>query len=238
MSAAGVGRRPEGRPGGALPRLHVVTDDSLLASGAWPSRAVEVLEAGGPALCLQLRGPRTEGAVLHGLASELLPHTRRSGARLVVNDRVDVALAVAVDGVHLGERSLPVSVARSLLRDDRWLGASCHDASSAAAAQREGADYAFLGTTFPTPSHPGVTGMGLEGLTAALARLESLPVIAIGGIDAARVPSVLSTGAYGVAVVRGVWGARDAASAVRRYLEAIGGHVTRAAAPAERGVEL
>jgi thiamine-phosphate pyrophosphorylase len=233
-----VERRPEGRTEGALPRLHVVTDDSLLASGAWSSRAVEVLEAGGPALCLQLRGPRMEGAVLHGLASELLPHARRSGARMVVNDRVDVALAVAVDGVHLGERSLPVSVTRSLLPDDRWLGASCHDATCAAAAQREGADYAFLGTIFPTPSHPGLAGMGLEGLTAALARLDSFPVIGIGGIHVSRVPSVLATGAYGVGVVRGVWDARDAASAVTRYLEAIGLHVGRAAAPAERGVEL
>ena len=227
MSARAEGPRPEG----ALPRLHVVTDDSMLGRGGWAARAVEVLEAGGPCVCLHLRGPRTEGATLHALAGELLPHARRTGALLVVNDRVDVALAVDVDGVHLGTRSLPVDAARRLLGGERWLGASCHDASSAFAAHREGADYVFLGTIFPTPSHPDVAGMGLEGLAATLARLGGFPVVGIGGIDAARVASVLATGAYGVAIVRGVWGARDAASAVRRYVEAIGEHAEATGAP-------
>ncbi|HUF76609.1 MAG TPA: thiamine phosphate synthase [Longimicrobiales bacterium] len=231
MSQARAGNAADTRREVPLPRLHVVTDDSMLGRGGWAARAAEVLEAGGADVCLHLRGPRTEGATLHDLATELLPHARRAGARLVVNDRVDVALAVEVDGVHLGGRSLPVGVTRGLLGDGRWLGASCHDASSAAAARREGADYVFLGTIFPTPSHTDVAGMGLEGLAATLARLEAFPVIGIGGIDAARVPSVLATGAYGVAVVRGIWDGRDPASAVRRYVEAIGAHAVPMAAP-------
>jgi len=211
--------RPD--PAAELARLHVVTDDSMLLRGGWPERAVAVLEGSGPGVCLHLRGPRTDGATLHRLAAELLPHARRTGAHLFVNDRVDVALAVAVDGVHLGGRSLPVGAARKLLGRQRWLGASCHDGAEAETACRDGADYVFVGTVFPTPTHAGVVGMGLEGLTATLARLERCPVIAIGGIDPDRVPGVLAAGAHGVAVVRGVWEARDPAKAVRRYVEAL-----------------
>lgn len=230
-------RAPGGREARALARLHVVTDDSMLARGGWAERAVAVLEAGGQDLCLHLRGPRTDGATLHRLATELLPHARRTGAALFVNDRVDVALAVDLDGVHLGGRSLPVAAARALLGAGRWLGASCHDVVEALRVRGDGADYAFVGTIFPTPSHPRVAGMGLEGLAATLARLEGWPAIAIGGIDPARTGAVLGVGAYGVAVVRGVWEARDPARAVRRYVEAIGEGAAPVGARANGGEE-
>ncbi|MSR20247.1 MAG: thiamine phosphate synthase [Gemmatimonadetes bacterium] len=209
-----------GRAAGLLPRLHVVTDDSMLARGGFEARAIAVLEAGGAGVALHLRGPRTDGSALYRLASDLLPHARRSGTLLVVNDRLDVALALEVDGVHVGQRSLGVRVARGLLGPDLWLGASVHDAKEASAAREEGADYAFLGTMFETPTHPGRVGMGIEGL-AATVRVGGLPIVAIGGIDPARVPEVLAAGAYGVAVVRGVWDAPDAVGAVRRYRQAI-----------------
>jgi thiamine-phosphate diphosphorylase len=205
----------------AFPRLHVVTDDSMLARGGWDARAAAVLEAGGSGVCLHLRGPTTEGATLHRLASELLPIARKVGALLFANDRVDVALAAGLDGVHLGARSLPVGTVRGLLPEGRWLGASCHDATEASTARHEGADYAFLGTIFPTPTHPGVAGMGPEGVAATVSGLGGFPIIGIGGIDPARAADVLEAGAHGIAVVRGVWDARDAASAVQRYLEAI-----------------
>jgi len=212
------GASPEGR---SLPRLHVVTDDSMLARGGWKARAAEVLATGASGLCLHLRGPRTDGATLYRLASELISHAHIAGAQLVVNDRLDVALALRMDGVHLAERSLPVAASRALLGADPWLGVSRHDAAEIAAAVREGADYAFLGTIFATPTHPGVVGMGLEGLSATLSGLGGFPVLGIGGIDPERVAGVLHAGAHGVAVVRGVWDARDPVSAVRCYLEAI-----------------
>ncbi|HUP51304.1 MAG TPA: thiamine phosphate synthase [Longimicrobiales bacterium] len=221
MSAPAAGHEGPARFAGALPRLHVVSDDAMLARGGWEALAADVLAAGGAGLCLHLRGPRTDGATLHRLARELLPHARRTGALLFVNDRVDVALGVDVDGVHLGGRSLPVGAARGLLGDDLWLGVSCRDAAQIAASHHEGADYAFLGTIFPTPTHPEVAGMGLEGLAATLGGLGAFPVIGIGGVDPASVPGVLGAGAHGVAVSRGVWDARDSAAAVRRYVEAI-----------------
>jgi len=205
----------------SLPRLHVVTDDSMLSRGGFESRAVAVLEAGGPGVALHLRGPHTDGATLFRLASELLPRARSAGSLLLVNDRVDVVLVAGVDGVHVGARSLGVRVARSLLGPEAWLGASVHDAGGALAAQAEGADYAFLGTIFDTPTHPDRRGMGLVGLAATTGGVSRLPLVAIGGIDPARVQDVLGAGAYGVAVVRGVWDARDPAVAVRRYLEAM-----------------
>lgn len=233
MSAAASGPRPSRRSGGPLARLHLVTDDAMLARGGWASRAVAVLEAGGAEVCLHLRGPHTDGATLHRLAEELLPRARHADTSLFVNDRVDVALAVDVDGVHLGGRSLPVAAARRLLGRERWLGASCHDAAEADVARRDGADYAFVGTIFPTPSHPGAMGMGLQGLAATLAQLDEWPAIGIGGIDPSRVGDVLGTGAYGVAVIRGVWDARDPARAVRRYVEAIEAGAPRVGAPAK-----
>ncbi len=221
MSAPPAAHEGAARHAEVLPRLHVVSDDATLARGGWEARAADVLAAGGTALCLHLRGPRTDGATLHRLARELLPRARGAGARLFVNDRVDVALAVEVDGVHLGGRSLPVGAARRLLGADRWLGVSCRDAAQIAASRHEGADYAFLGTIFPTPTHPEAAGMGVEGLAATLGGLGAFPVIAIGGVDPASVAGVLGAGAHGVAVVRGVWNARDPATAVRRYVQAI-----------------
>jgi thiamine-phosphate pyrophosphorylase len=205
-----------------LPRLHVVTDDSMLGRGRFEARAAEVLAAGGPNVALHLRGPRTDGATLFAHARALLPAARRSGTLLIVNDRLDVALAADADGGHVGHRSLGVRVARALLGDDPWLGASVRDATEAVQAAAAGADYAFLGTIFATPSHPGQAGMGLEGLSAVAGRVEAtFPMIAIGGIDAARAPDVLGAGAYGIAAVRGIWDSRDPAAAVGHYKDAI-----------------
>jgi len=212
---------------GPLPRLHVVTDDATLGLPRWEALAMGVLSVGGSDICLHLRGPRTGGAVLHGLASRLLPVAGRAGAVLVVNDRVDLALAVPLHGVHLGRRSLPVGVVRELLGPERWLGASAGSGEEAAWAWREGADYAFVGTTFATATHPEATELGLEGLAATLRGHQGVTAIAIGGIGPSAVQSVLAAGAYGVAVVGGVWAQPDPGAALRRYLEAIhGGTVT------------
>ena len=204
-----------------LPRLHVVTDDSVLGRGGFEASARDVLAAGGPDVALHLRGPGADGSTLFSLAEALLPAARRSGTLLFVNDRIDVALAVGTDGAHVGQRSLGVRVARELLGAGRWLGASVHGAAEAREAEAEGADYAFLGTIFPTPSHPEQAGMGLEGLAAVVGGAKSSRIVAIGGIDLARAADVLGAGAYGIAAVRGIWDSRDPAAAVGDYKEAI-----------------
>ena len=198
----------EENSGSALPRLHVVTDDAVLARPDWQSVALTICAAGGSALALHIRGPHTCGRKIYRLAAALAPHAKRTDALLFVNDRVDVALTTDVDGVHLGVRSLALSAVRSLLGPKIWIGASCHNANTAAAV---GADYVFLGAIFETPSHPNVRGIGID-------EFAQVTLACPGGINPRRVRSVVKAGASGVAVLRGVWDAEDPARAVRNYL--------------------
>jgi thiamine-phosphate diphosphorylase len=206
---------------GRIPRLHVVTDDEVLAASDFPGIAGALLSAGTADLAVHVRGPGTGGGRLLALASELRDGAARSGAWLVVNDRADVALAAAVRAVHLGRRSLPVSEVRRILGHGARLGVSTHTPEEAAQAARDGADWIFAGTTYATPSHPGRKGCGPEGVRRAVAAAEGVPVVAIGGVDVGRVAEILAAGAHGVAVVRGVWGAADPVAALKRYVEAL-----------------
>lgn len=139
----------------------------------------------------------------------------------MINDRVDVAIAIGADAVHLGQRSLPIAVTRGLFARTTGVGVSCHSGAEVAAAASGGADYAFVGTIFPTPTHPDEAGIGVDGIRGMMRGGGGLPVIGIGGVDAARATSVLAEGAYGVAAVRGVWSSADAGATVAAYLEAI-----------------
>lgn len=206
-----------------LPRLHLVTDDRVVAAPGFTDAAERAVLCGGRDVVLQLRGPRSSGRRLYDLVVELRDAAEDAGARLIVNDRVDVALAAAAGGVHLGERSLALSQARALLGEGATVGASAHAPDRVAACARDGADYAFIGPVFATPSHDRVPGGG-EGLVRAAVRAAgTLPVLGIGGITPERVPDVGRAGCYGVAVIRGVWDAPDPAVAVARYLEALAG---------------
>jgi thiamine-phosphate diphosphorylase len=204
-----------------LPRLHLVTDDGVLEAPDFVAWAGRILAAYGPAVALHLRGHGRRGGELHHLAEALAPVSEESGALLLINDRVDVALAVGAAGVQLGARSIPVGVARRLLGDDAWIGYSAHGAAEAAGAVADGADYVVFGTVFPSASHPGGATSGVEGLRGAV-EAAGAPVVAIGGITPERVASVLATGAHGVAVLGGVWRAERPVDAVARYLVAIG----------------
>jgi thiamine-phosphate pyrophosphorylase len=207
----------------SLPKLHVVTDDVTLARPGWARHAAEVLEAGGPEVALHVRGPRTTGRSIFEHVEGLVPLARSSSATLIVNDRVDLALATGSDGVHLGERSIPVVEARELLGDDRLVGRSAHTAAEVTRARDDGADYAFVGTIYPTPSHPGLPGIGAIGLREAAERGSPLPVLGIGGIDERRVGEVMAGGAYGVAVIRCVWDRSEPGSAVEALIRALQG---------------
>ncbi|MGD8288028.1 MAG: thiamine phosphate synthase [Gemmatimonadota bacterium] len=209
--------------GRRLPRLHAVTDDEVLATPGWVERATAALGAGGADLALHLRGPHTDPGRLVDLLDTLLEPASSSGALLLVNDRVDVALVGGARGVHLGERSLPAERARALLGKDAWIGVSCHDASEARGPAAEGADSVFLGTIHPTATHPGAVGLGLDAVRRAVAVGGEPPLIGIGGIGLEKAPGVVAAGAYGVAAIRGIWRAEDPAEAVTQYLEGLSG---------------
>lgn len=208
-------------PAGRVPRLHVVTDSPTLQHPDFFALARKVLTAGGPGLALHVRGPTTDGRTVHDVAMGLRSPAREAGARLLVNDRVDVALTAGVDGVHLGERSLPVAEARRLLGRDRLVGASVHDRDRARVVWEEGANYAFVGTIFPTASHPGRAGIGVSEMAGIIRAASGIPMLGIGGVSVARVADVVRAGAHGVAVLGGVWSAPDPAAAVSEYLVAL-----------------
>ncbi|HZG41969.1 MAG TPA: thiamine phosphate synthase [Longimicrobium sp.] len=197
-----------------LPPLHVVTDDEVVGRRNFVDRARLVLSTGGPDIVLHLRAPRASGRRLYGLARALIGHGEDSS--LLVNDRIDVALAVA-DGAQVGARGVRVGDARRMLGSDPLLGASVHTAAEANDAAAEAADFVIAGTIWPTPSHPARQGVGL-GLIREIASA-NIPVVAIGGVTPERSAAAREAGAAGVAVIRGVWDAADPAQAVREYLE-------------------
>ncbi len=209
------------RPAVILPRLHLVTDDEVLSAASFAQRAERALEAGGAGVALHLRGHAQAGGCLFALAERLAPAARAAGALLLANDRVDVALCAALDGVELGRRSIPVADARALVGPERRIGYSAHALPEALEAVGEGADFLVMGTVYATPSHTGLEPAGPE-LVAEAARLAPVPVLGIGGVTPERAAALARRGAHGVAVVRGVWGAEDPAAAVREYLDALG----------------
>ncbi len=197
-------------------RLHLVTNDDVLARSDFLDRAFAALEVGGAECVLHLRAHAVPGARLWQLARELRSAADRAGAGLWINDRVDVALAVRSDGVQLGARSMPVKDARRLLGRSCWVGRSIHRVEEAAAAD---ADVLVLGNVYATLSHPERPPLGPE--TVRRAASFRRPILAIGGITPARVAEVVDAGAWGVAVVSGVWQDDDPAGAARNYLQAL-----------------
>ncbi|RMH13254.1 MAG: thiamine phosphate synthase [Gemmatimonadetes bacterium] len=203
----------------SLPPLHVVTDESVLAAEGFAARARAVLEAGGGALALHLRAHRLGGRRHYELAARLAPEAAAAGAELIVNDRLDVALALGL-GVHLAERSLPPAAVAALEPGPAFFGASVHGATRAREAAAAGARYLIVGTIYATGSHPGREPAGPVLLERVAAEAAGVPLVAIGGVTPARVAEVARAGAAGVAVRAGVWHAGDPAAAVEAYLEA------------------
>jgi thiamine-phosphate diphosphorylase len=203
-----------------LPRLHVVTDDAVLGRPGFVDRARSMIAAHGPALAFHIRGHGTPCAEVHRLAETLAAPAAEAGALLLVNDRVDVALAAGC-GVQIGRRSIPVVGARALLGPEPVIGYSAHDAAEAVGATADGADFVFLGTIWPSRSHPAGGAAGVA-LVRAVAVGSAVPVVAIGGVTPPRAREALDAGAHGVAVLSGVWDGPDPVAAMREYLEWMG----------------
>lgn len=203
-----------------LPRLHLVTDDAVLADDAFPDVAERVLECCGVRVALHVRGPGTDGAHVYEIATRLQAAALRAGAWLLVNDRIDIARMVRANGVQLGARSLDVADARALLGAGARIGRSVHGVVDAVEAEADGADFVLLGTIFESASHAGRPAAGLDAVRTTVERT-ALPVIAIGGITAGRVADIGAAGAHGVAVLGGVWHADDPVTAAATYLTAV-----------------
>jgi thiamine-phosphate pyrophosphorylase len=179
------------------------------------------LAAGAP--CIQLRAKARSAGELVPLGRELREATAAHDALLVVNDRLDVALAIGADGVHLGPDDLPLAEVRRRVPRSLLLGVSTDDPGEAREAERLGADYLGVGTIWATSSKPDAgEAIGPEGLSR-IARAVSIPVVGIGGITVERAHALAGTGAAGIAVIGAVMGAADPGAATRALLAAVAG---------------
>lgn len=202
--------------GHRLHGLYLILDSR--ASRARP--LVEVLKeaASAGARIFQFRDKISSPLEVYRQAVQLREAAAAVGALFLVNDRCDLALAVAADGVHLGQDDLPLSLARSLLGPDQLIGISTHRADQVKAATSGGADYLGFGPIFQTASKPDHdTVVGLAGLREIRA-LTRLPVFAIGGVSAGTVRQVVEAGADGVAVISAIMDAENIAGAVRAFM--------------------
>ena len=201
----------------SLPRLHVLTEARVRVDEL---RTVDLaLAAGVPAIQVRVKD-RTDREHLE-VGREIARRCRDAGALCIVNDRVDIALAVGADAVHLGLDDLPVDVARSVAGDRLLIGGTARDPVTARRLVAEGADYLGVGPMYATDTKDGLPApLGTAGVAAVAAAVD-VPVIAIAGIDASRIGEVLSTGAHGAAVVGAVMGAADPTAAARELLAAI-----------------
>ncbi|MGO0123501.1 thiamine phosphate synthase [Desulfothermobacter acidiphilus] len=209
-------------------RLYVIVG-SEYTGGRAVEEVVRAAIAGG-AEAIQLREKQLPTRDAYHLACRLRHLTREAGVDLIINDRVDLALAVEADGVHLGAEDLPLDAARRLLGHRYLLGATAHTLAEARAAQAAGADYLGVGPVFFSPTKPELIPGGLELLREVAAQVE-VPVVAIGGITVDNVGQVLAVpGVRCVAVVRSVLGALDVAKAaaeLKRVMEGIADDATR-----------
>lgn len=199
--------------------LYVIAD-AALSRGRSHREVVEAALAGG-ATAIQLRDKSLNAARLVQVGLELRALTRRHRATFIVNDRLDIALAVEADGVHLGLEDLPLRYARRLIGPGKILGATARTPEQAVNAQAAGADYVGSGPVFPTCTKSD-TGplLGPEGL-ARICRSVDIPVIGIGGIKHENVRAALTAGAAGVAVVSAIVAAEYIGAATRRLKELI-----------------
>ncbi len=201
------------------PRLFLVTDRHQTNGRPLVPLLQRVLTAGVPAI--QLRERDLSAKELVTLAREVQAVMASRTSQLLINDRIDVALALEGVGVHLRSNSLPVSVARQLLGAHRLLGISVHAVEEAVQVESQGADYIILGPIYETPTKQMFgPPLGIPALEKAC-RLVRIPIIGIGGVTAARVREMRRAGAFGVAVITAVLGAANVESAARELLDAV-----------------
>lgn len=195
-------------------RLYLITDRKLIPEGNSLLGIIERALAGG-LRALQLREKDLPSDELYRLALDLKSLTARYSASLLINDRIDIAVAVGADGVHLGEHSLPTAVARRILGNQAIIGRSTHRVEDIVQAAAEGADFVTFSPIYFTPSKaPYGEPQGVDALRRAC-DASPLPVLALGGICQDRIREVRSAGAAGIALISALLKSSDPASTAR-----------------------
>lgn len=210
-------------------RLYLITDRKLVTRYSLLVTAVEeAIKAGVKAV--QLREKDLPTRELLDMAYKMRELTARYDIKLFINDRVDIAMCVNADGVHLGQSSIPVYAVREAVNASRFtvhsaqffIGASTHNLDEALTAEREGADFITFGPIYPTPSKLAYgKPVGIEALKIVSEKV-AIPVFGIGGIKPDNAVEVINAGAYGVALISGILGESDIKSAAEEYLKVVG----------------
>ena len=196
--------------------LYLITDREQTRGKGLLWVVEQALDGGVKAV--QLREKDLGGRELFTLADQLKSVCASHGARLFINDRIDVALAVDADGVQLGSASMPVGAARELLGDQKLIGASTHSLAEASTAEQAGADFVLFGPVYFTPSKSAYgKPQGIEPLREVVEKI-SIPVYAIGGIKPEHIGAVKRAGARGVALISAVMAAAEPREAAREIL--------------------
>lgn len=201
-------------------RVYLITDRKLFSDEGMMLRGIEQALMGG-VKAVQLREKDMTTRDLLAMAYRMRELTKKHNARLFINDRVDIAMAVEADGVHLGGNSVPTGAARKAAGQQMLIGRSTHGIDEAVAADKAGADFITFGPVFETPSKRQYgEPLGLAMLKRAAGRV-SLPVFAIGGIKQQTIRDIMAAGAYGIALISGILASNDIQSSTENYVRTI-----------------
>ena len=192
--------------------IYLVTDDGCLHGRALIDCVREALEGG--VTLVQYRAKTASSAEMYAEALQMKALCDSFNVPLIINDHLDIAMAVGAAGVHLGQDDLPCAAARRILGEDYLIGVSAHNPAEAKAALQSGADYLGCGAVFGTATKADVKKLGTEGLTA-ICREKGLPVVGIGGVTADNYREVRVAGADGAAIVSGILAQPDIRTTVR-----------------------
>lgn len=192
--------------------IYLVTDDGCLQGRALIDCVREALEGG--VTLVQYRAKTASSAEMYAEALQLKALCDSFNVPLIINDRLDIAMAVGAAGVHLGQDDLPCAAARKLLGEDYIIGVSAHNPAEAKTALQSGADYLGCGAVFGTATKADVKKLGTDGL-AAICKAKGLPVVGIGGVTADNYREVRAAGADGAAIVSGILAQPDICATVR-----------------------
>ena len=195
--------------------IYLVTDEACLHGRPLLECVEEALAAG--VTLVQYRAKAADGGVLYAEACKLKELCDKYNVPLIINDRLDIALAVGAAGVHLGQDDLPCAVARRLLGEDFIIGVSAHNPAEAVQAVSEGAEYLGCGAVFGTATKHDVAKLGLENLRA-IRKSVAVPMVGNGGITADNYAEVLATGADGAAIVSGILAQDDIGAVVKKLV--------------------
>lgn len=192
--------------------IYLVTDDGCLQGRALIECVREALEGG--VTLVQYRAKTASSAEMYAEALQLKALCDSFNVPLIINDRLDIAMAVGAAGVHLGQDDLPCAAARRILGEDYLIGVSAHNPAEAKAALQSGADYLGCGAVFGTATKADVKKLGTDGL-AAICKAKGLPVVGIGGVTADNYREVRAAGADGAAIVSGILAQPDIRATVK-----------------------